>query len=352
MANATDPNARTVHGTNPQYLIEKIVRTRVYASRFWKEHCFGLTAASLVDRALRLDYLGGTYSSMAKATPFLCLLLKLLAIQPTLDIVLEYVQQEEYKYLRALGAVYLRLTGRAVEVYTHLEPLLADYRKLAVRDINGWALTHMDEFIDGLLTEDTCCGLAMPRLASRDTLEATGALSPRETSSIDDLLAAMDQGGEGGAAAAAGSSALAAVSSSTARADNRPAWLVDGSAAPIFVSSAAAASSSSAAAAAAVSFPALASAMAEEGGGGERKRAREQQPEAAAAAAAAGAGAGAGAPAAEGQEAKRSKPKYAPFKLKNASKQPVAEAAAAPATDSVEHWNLQRQALGLKPLTE
>jgi pre-mRNA-splicing factor 38A len=280
---------------------------------------------------------------MAKATPFLCLLLKLLAIQPTLDIVLEYVQQEEYKYLRALGAVYLRLTGRAVEVYTHLEPLLADYRKLAVRDINGWALTHMDEFIDGLLTEDTCCGLATPRLASRDTLEATGALGPRETSSIDDLLAAMDQGGEGGAAA--GSSALAAVSSSTARADNRPAWLVDGSAAPIFVSSAAsAAAASSSSAAAAVSFPALASAMAEEGGGGERKRAREQQPEAAAAAAAAGAGAGA--PAAEGQEAKRSKPKYAPFKLKNASKQPVAEAAAAPATDSVEHWNQQRQALG------
>jgi hypothetical protein len=43
MANRTDPAARSIHGTNPQNLIEKIVRGRIYASMYWKEHCFGLT---------------------------------------------------------------------------------------------------------------------------------------------------------------------------------------------------------------------------------------------------------------------------------------------------------------------
>ena len=47
MANRTDPLAAQVHGTNPQNLIERILRERIYANRYWKEHCFGLTAATL-----------------------------------------------------------------------------------------------------------------------------------------------------------------------------------------------------------------------------------------------------------------------------------------------------------------
>lgn len=43
MANRTDPSATTIHGTNPQNLIEKIIRDRIYTSRYWKEECFGLT---------------------------------------------------------------------------------------------------------------------------------------------------------------------------------------------------------------------------------------------------------------------------------------------------------------------
>lgn len=38
-----------------------------------------------------------------------------------------------YRYVRALGAFYLRLTGRSKEIYQYLEPLLNDYRKLRVR---------------------------------------------------------------------------------------------------------------------------------------------------------------------------------------------------------------------------
>ena len=43
MANRTVKDARTVKGTNPQYLVEKIIRTRIYESKYWKEECFALS---------------------------------------------------------------------------------------------------------------------------------------------------------------------------------------------------------------------------------------------------------------------------------------------------------------------
>ncbi|KAF8822821.1 putative pre-mRna splicing factor [Cardiosporidium cionae] len=107
MANRTDPLANSIHGTNPQFLISKIVRSKVYQHTYWKEHCFGLTAESLIDKAVELQYIGGTYGGNRKATPFLCLLLKLLQIQPSKDVVLEYIKNDKFKYLRALGAFYL-----------------------------------------------------------------------------------------------------------------------------------------------------------------------------------------------------------------------------------------------------
>ena len=45
MANRTVKDAQTVHGANPQFLIEKIIRTRIYECKFWKEECFALTGA-------------------------------------------------------------------------------------------------------------------------------------------------------------------------------------------------------------------------------------------------------------------------------------------------------------------
>ncbi len=49
-ANVTDSGATSVHGTNPQNLVEKILRSKIYNHAYWKEHCFGLTAESLVDK--------------------------------------------------------------------------------------------------------------------------------------------------------------------------------------------------------------------------------------------------------------------------------------------------------------
>lgn len=40
------------------------------------------------------------------------------------------------RYLRALTAMYIRMTFPAVEVYELLEPLLKDYRKLRLRNMS------------------------------------------------------------------------------------------------------------------------------------------------------------------------------------------------------------------------
>lgn len=74
MANQTVKDAMSVKGTNPQYLVEKIIRyffktnffrhlnkyifnkfrSRIYDSKYWKENCFALTAELLVDKAMEL----------------------------------------------------------------------------------------------------------------------------------------------------------------------------------------------------------------------------------------------------------------------------------------------------------
>lgn len=35
MANTTIRGALSIHGTNPQYLIEKVIRSRIYDSIYW-----------------------------------------------------------------------------------------------------------------------------------------------------------------------------------------------------------------------------------------------------------------------------------------------------------------------------
>lgn len=96
MANTTARTAKHIHGTNPQFLIEKVIRSRIYDSNYWKEQCFALTAESLIDKAVELTHIGGTYG-LQRPTPFLCLVCKLLQIQPDKEILLEYLKFEDLK---------------------------------------------------------------------------------------------------------------------------------------------------------------------------------------------------------------------------------------------------------------
>lgn len=175
---------RTVHGSNPQFLIEKILRERIFESEYWKLAA-GLDACSLVDRACVLQSVGGQFGNQ-KPTEFICLALKMLQIQPEHEIVLLYLQSP-FKYLVCLGALHIRLTCESVDIYQLLEPLLSDRRKLRVRRADGlYSLTYMDVFIDELLHSDRACDTILPRLALRHILEDAGM--PLRVSPLEDEL--------------------------------------------------------------------------------------------------------------------------------------------------------------------
>jgi len=193
MANRTDPNASalTASGTDPQNLMEYITRQKIYDSRYWKEECFGLSVADVLKKAAKqLECLGGL------PTRFLSLTLKLLQLHPETNVMVEtFIEQESFKYVRALGCLYIRLTARPVDVYNTLEPLYRDRSKLRQYVAPRWTLLHMDEFIHDLLTATFVCGIALPRLPARRTLQAAGYLSegPR-ISALNDAL--LDHGGD------------------------------------------------------------------------------------------------------------------------------------------------------------
>ena len=182
-----------IRGQNPALLVETAVRDRITDSLYWKEQCFGLNAATLLDRAVELTYIGGTFGVAMKPSPFLCLAFKLLTIVPDRDIVLEYLNTggDEWKYLRALAAFYVRLTFEPADVYKTLEPFLDDARKLRRRRKESYALQHMDEFVDELLTKDRTCATSLWKLPSRQLLEDLDQLEPR-VSPLQEELDAMD----------------------------------------------------------------------------------------------------------------------------------------------------------------
>ena len=63
---------RQVKGTtNASTLVEKIVRQRIYRTTYWNERCLGLNEETLVDRAVELNHVGGTYGGSRRPTDFL-----------------------------------------------------------------------------------------------------------------------------------------------------------------------------------------------------------------------------------------------------------------------------------------
>ncbi|KAJ7197280.1 PRP38 family-domain-containing protein [Mycena pura] len=205
MANTTVQGALSIHGQNPQFLVETVIRNRIWESVYWKEHCFALTAESLIDKAIQVRYIGGVYGNQ-RPTEFLCLLLKLLQIQPEKEILVEYLRADEFKYLRALAAFYIRMTFRAVDVYELLEPLLKDYRKLRLRNMGGYVLTHMDEFVDQLLTEERVCDIILPRITKRSTLEENDEIGPRKSRLLNAMEGKSEHGSERSRSRSTGSS--------------------------------------------------------------------------------------------------------------------------------------------------
>ena len=51
----------------------------------------------VVDKAVDLRYIGGIYGGNIITSPFICLVLKMLQIQPENDIVDEFINQDHFK---------------------------------------------------------------------------------------------------------------------------------------------------------------------------------------------------------------------------------------------------------------
>lgn len=179
MANRTAKHAVNIHGTDPQNLIEKIIRERIYDCNYWKEECFALNEESLLEKAAGLNFVGGTFGNQ-KPVPFLCLVLKMLQIQPEKQVVLALLHNEDFKYVRVLAAFYFRLTGSSLEIYKELEPLLVDKRKIRMKMNDGsYSLSFVDELIDRLLREDRVFDIILPRLTKRIVFEESNELEER-----------------------------------------------------------------------------------------------------------------------------------------------------------------------------
>ncbi|XP_051829975.1 pre-mRNA-splicing factor 38A-like [Antechinus flavipes] len=177
MANRPVNDAHHTQGTNLQYLVEKKIRNRIYESKYWKEECFGLTAELLANKAMDLRSVGGVYGSNIKPTLFLCLTLKMLQIQPEKNLIIEFIKNVYFKYVRVLGALYMRLTGTTMDCYKYLEPLYNDNRKIRIQNRKGdFEFIHVDEFIDELLHSGQVCDIILPRLQKDHMLEEIGLL--------------------------------------------------------------------------------------------------------------------------------------------------------------------------------
>ena len=175
-------------------LLEQITRTKVYNCNYWKEKCFSLTSDSLLDRVFEIQYIGGIIPTTNQPTDFLCLLVKLLQLNPKEEIIYLYLDDISNKYLRALTVFYIRLTFPPIKVYTLLENLYSDYSKLRMINNKGkFEIIHMDEFIDNLLTKESIFNIAMPQLTKRYILEETGKLPPRKSLLDDDLKVDIDE---------------------------------------------------------------------------------------------------------------------------------------------------------------
>ncbi|KAL7621399.1 hypothetical protein AAE478_008721 [Parahypoxylon ruwenzoriense] len=189
------------NGLNPATIMEKAVRERIVDSYFWKEQCFGVNEADIIDRVVdHVSFVGGTYGGAQKPTPFLCLAFKLLQLAPDDAVLDEYLRfgGDRFKYLRALACFYVRLTRRPEAVHRILEPYLEDRRKLRRKGRAGTSLTYVDQFVDDLLTKDRVCATSLWQMPKREILEDLELLEPRTSplGDIEDLLEEEEEEGE------------------------------------------------------------------------------------------------------------------------------------------------------------
>lgn len=192
-------SGKKIHGQNPANLIPKIIREKILDSIYWKLIIQDMNLYQLIDECVTNVQMIGVYSNNIKTKPsnFICLLLRLIHLDPTTDII-EYLINgpSQFKYLKALAIAYYRLvTESDIDIWTQLEPQLSNFNKLRVFNPSKGicSLMYFDEFVDLLLTEGKLYEMVFPRLVKRVVLEESGLLEPRESSIMDEFDDLIDQ---------------------------------------------------------------------------------------------------------------------------------------------------------------
>jgi pre-mRNA-splicing factor 38A len=138
--------------------MDKILRQRVEESLYYKQRCFGLNAATLLDVAIELNAVG-SLDIGNRPMPFASLLTKLFELRPTREIVEFYISQPRFKYLKLLALLYHRLVFRD---YAYLVSLVdEDYRKVRVYSQGEFSLSYMDECVDALAQRGEFAGYTL-----------------------------------------------------------------------------------------------------------------------------------------------------------------------------------------------
>ena len=168
------------------------VENRVRQSPYYRRVCQPLRDVPTWAAAARAEvtYVGGAQSD--PPAPFLCLLVRLRALRPGEQALQACLQDDQSVYVRVLAAAAVRAAARhGPRVYQLLDPLLADYRMIRVRDVHSDAMHEwpVDEWIDRLLRfhgpSTIACddrllpGVPFPYLAPRWELECRGQLQVR-----------------------------------------------------------------------------------------------------------------------------------------------------------------------------
>lgn len=157
-------------GVNTTQLVEKITRERIFDSLYWKQYCFNINAATILDRAVEIECIGNIPSS-GSPFPFVCLFIKLIQLMPERDIIEFYVSQKKFKYLKVLGLLFIRLVYRD---YRFLMAELGkdDYRKVRIFENDSYKLSFIDEIVDKLIQDDRFIGLTLPYMPKQDIDES------------------------------------------------------------------------------------------------------------------------------------------------------------------------------------
>lgn len=182
---------------NKAHLVEPIVRHRIQDSLFYKQHLFLTNELSIVPVVInQVKYVGGT-DSTGRPSPFLCCILRLLELEPPIEIVRLYLTQNgynEFKYLTALALIYCRMVYGA-DIYSFYDEFIEDYRTLRLKLRNPkfvndlpvhYSMFHMDEWIDQLVEEDRVVDIMMPFLAPRQVLVDRGDVVARSYAVSDE----------------------------------------------------------------------------------------------------------------------------------------------------------------------